>query len=87
MITTFQNSKSNSNGMEAVERKAANGVHEATSRGGRTIISPLTPLQARLNAAVQKPAQVGYRVPVNGSSFDSLQICLLLMSCLDDAEL
>jgi hypothetical protein len=58
MITTFQNLKLNLNGTEAMTRKVANNAHEAASRGGRTITSPLTPLHARLNASTWKPTQV-----------------------------
>jgi hypothetical protein len=62
MITTFQNLKLHLNGTEAVESKAANNAREASSRVGRTITSPLTPLHARLLAGLWKPAQVGYYV-------------------------
>jgi hypothetical protein len=64
MIVTFQNSKLNLNAAKAREKKVAKGAHEATSHGGRTITSP-SPLQARLTAAIRKPAQVGYYIPVN----------------------
>lgn len=56
MITIFQ--KLNLNVAEAVMSGAANNVHEAASRGSRTITSPLTPLHARLNARKWKPQVV-----------------------------
>jgi hypothetical protein len=58
LITTFQNSMLNLNGTEEMPSRATSNAHEVTNPGGRTITSPLTPLQARLSAAMRKPLQV-----------------------------
>ncbi|KAJ4430150.1 hypothetical protein ANN_22360 [Periplaneta americana] len=53
----------NLNGTEPLDRGDIPNTGN-TNVGGRTIISPLTPLHARLNAAVRKPLQVQVMSPL-----------------------
>ena len=64
MYVTFQKLKLSLSGAVVGDNRAANNGHEVSSTGDHAMPSPLTPLHARLRAAVQKPVQVGYRVAV-----------------------
>ena len=64
ICVTLQNLKLNLSGTDVGDSRAANNVHEVSSTGDDAIPSPLTPLHARLRAAMQKPVQVGYHVAV-----------------------
>ena len=59
---TFQNLKLSLSGTDVGDSRAANNGHAVASSGHHAMPSPLTPLHARLRAAVQKPVQVGYHV-------------------------
>jgi len=61
VCVTLQNLKLSLSGTDVGVSRAANNGHEVSSTGGD---APLTPLHARLRAAVQKPVQVGYHVAV-----------------------
>jgi hypothetical protein len=64
MCVTFQNLKLSLSGTDVGHSRAANNGHEVSSTGDHAMPSPLTPLHARLRAAVQKPLKVGYHVAV-----------------------
>jgi hypothetical protein len=64
VCVTFQNLKLSLSGTDVGDSRAANNGREVSSMGDNAMPSPLTPLHARLRAAVQKPVQVGYHVAV-----------------------
>jgi hypothetical protein len=62
LCVTFQNMKLSLSGTNAGVSRAAKNCHEVASSGDHAMSSPITPLHARLLAAVQKPVQVGFHV-------------------------
>jgi len=64
VCVTFQIQKLSLSGTVVGDSRAANNGHEVSSTENHAMPSPLTPLHARLRAAVQKPVQVGYHVAV-----------------------
>ena len=63
VCVTLQNLKLSLSGTDVGVSRAANNGHVSSTRDN-AVPSPITPLHARLRAAVQKPVQVGYHVAV-----------------------